>query len=570
MSNESVDSRPLSRGTVIAGRYEIEKYLGESLLGPTYIVKHVEQDTFLVLRFIRKEYKNKDNLEEMQQLLQTIREIKHPNMIRYGNMGTYQEMLFFTQEYFRSENLRAQIINRQADFQEFSVEEAFNFATCILEAMHVLHEAGVYHTTIKPENILLKEGKTQDQYIRHIKLNDIMTAAILGDKTPSSPYRPPECRTELAMNKAVGPAADVFSVGNVLYELLIGKPAKGTYLPPSQIRNGLSSEVDVIINCSLSFDPDDRYSSAKDMLDHIRRSVGEFVVHKPQSSNNLSKTALASAVMILLVFIGFLMMREDPTAKSVQNLESSFQDDEALRAEIRKAQPPSSAKIAEMNSKMPGMRYIPKGPVVIGVFQQEYRTGLTKRRSTDVKAHIENVQDFYIDEYEFPNQRPPAGQKPTPVTNISQEKAEELCLAQQKRLCTAIEWEKACRGPKNYIYSYGDTEDEKEQCSAENYDEYCQSDYGVYGLSSDAAEWTSTNPASSAENAIIKGGDIGGSSSKIYRCSHRFNKPSDYTNPRISFRCCKDVKQVELEEKQRLKELEEAQKEEEENQEPNE
>ena len=51
MSSESVDAKPLGRGVVIASRYEIEKYLGESLLGPTYVVKHVEQETFLVLRF---------------------------------------------------------------------------------------------------------------------------------------------------------------------------------------------------------------------------------------------------------------------------------------------------------------------------------------------------------------------------------------------------------------------------------------------------------------------------------------------------------------------------------------
>ena len=92
MSSKSIDSKPLDRGTVIASRYEIEKYLGESLLGPTYVVKHVEQETFLVLRFIRKEYKNKDDFEEVQALIHKIRTIKHPNMIQYGNIGLYQDM----------------------------------------------------------------------------------------------------------------------------------------------------------------------------------------------------------------------------------------------------------------------------------------------------------------------------------------------------------------------------------------------------------------------------------------------------------------------------------------------
>ena len=289
MSNESAEARPLSRGTVIAGRYEIAKYLGESLLGPTYIVKHVEKEAYLVLRFIRKEYKNKDNFDEIEKLIHTVRAIKHPNMIQYGNMGMYHDMLFFTQEYFRSENLRAQIINKQADLQEFSIEEAFNVASSILMALQVLHEAGIYHTTIKPENILIREGMVGENYVRQIKINDIMTAAILGEHTPASPYRAPECRAELALGKDPCAASDVFSVGNILYELLLGKPAKGTYLPPSQIRNGLSAEVDAIINCALSFEDKDRYTTASDMLNHIKQSVGSFVAHKPQNSNNLSK-----------------------------------------------------------------------------------------------------------------------------------------------------------------------------------------------------------------------------------------------------------------------------------------
>lgn len=555
MSSESIESKPLSRGTVIAARYEIEKYLGESLLGPTYVVKHIEQQTFLVLRFIRKSYKSKDEFESVQKLIEKMREIKHPNMIRYGNMGIYQDSIFFTQEYFRSENLRAKIIDKQNDKEEFSIEEAFAIATKILDAVIALHNVGIYHTTIKPENILVRDSSLSGRFVRQVKLNDVLTAAILGEKTLPSPYRAPECRPELAMNKEASAASDIFSVGIILYELLVGKPAKGTYLPPSQLRNGLSIDVDKIINQALSFQPEDRYPSAKGMQNHIRNSIGDFVVEIPQStSNRLAITALSATVVLLLSFLGYLLMLQQQPSSQEKRFEQMKAKDETLLRDItaaRKQQKPISVEqVEEMNAKVEGMRYVPAGPVAIGVFQREYDDNLTPKLPSDITAHMELVGHYYIDQFEYPNKPPQKGEKPEFLSNITQSSAAKMCAKEGKRLCTSTEWEKACRGPNSYIYSYGNTSD-SEYCNKENYGEKCQSDYGVYGMSSDAAEWTSSISSSSAEEAIIKGGDVAGSPERRYRCSNRVDKRKTYKHTLISFRCCKDVDRVLAEEEER-------------------
>lgn len=558
MSSESVDAKPLGRGIVIASRYEIEKYLGESLLGPTYVVKHVEQETFLVLRFIRKEYKNKDDFEEVQELIHKIRTIKHPNMIQYGNIGLYQDSLFFTQEYFRSENLRALIINKQSEMIDFSIEEAFSIASKILDAVQELHNVGIYHTTIKPENILVKDSSLGEKFVRRVKLNDVMTAAILGSKTPRNVYRPPECRPELAMNKPSSAASDIFSVGNILYELLVGKAAQGTYLPPSQIRSNLSSEVDDIINCALSFQPEDRYDSAKAMAEHIRESVGEFVVSNPGSGNRIVVFALSAAVIVLSAFIGYLQITKDVPSKQEQQFELVQKEDAMLLKELKdNFDPPDPNKVKEMNAKVEGMRYIPSGPVVIGVFQREYDYKLTKKRDTDVPADIVNVNHFYIDQFEYPNKLPMKGEKAEFLGNVTQEEAGKFCAKSGKRLCTATEWEKVCRGVKNYIYAFDDTYDE-EYCNKENYEERCKNEYGVYGMSSDAAEWTSSISPSSTKEVVVKGGDVGGVPERRYRCSNVVSKAKILRNRLISFRCCKDVNAVLVEEEQRIQAEKEA------------
>ena len=90
----------LPRGTLIAkGRYEIEKYLGESLLGPTYVVKNISTQKLLALKFVRKDYRNADeeSLREVQALIKKARKIDHPYVVKYGNAGSYDNQIFFTQ-----------------------------------------------------------------------------------------------------------------------------------------------------------------------------------------------------------------------------------------------------------------------------------------------------------------------------------------------------------------------------------------------------------------------------------------------------------------------------------------
>ena len=119
----SEDYRPLSRGVVIAGRYEIEKYLGESLLGPTYVVKNNNTNKLLALKFIREEYCPVSHISRVQDLLRKARDVKHPNVVRYGNVGQYKNMIFFTQEYFPSVNLRQLILDYEAEEKPFAIKE---------------------------------------------------------------------------------------------------------------------------------------------------------------------------------------------------------------------------------------------------------------------------------------------------------------------------------------------------------------------------------------------------------------------------------------------------------------
>ena len=105
--------RPLERGTVIANKYEIEKYLGESLIGPTYVVRHQESHKLIAIKFIRPEYATAKDLERVRELIRQAKKVNHKNVVRYGKVGEFQGMVFFTQEYFPSKNLRQEMLDKE-------------------------------------------------------------------------------------------------------------------------------------------------------------------------------------------------------------------------------------------------------------------------------------------------------------------------------------------------------------------------------------------------------------------------------------------------------------------------
>jgi len=104
--------------------------------------------------------------------------------------------VFFTQEYFPSKNLRQEMLDKEARNENFSIADVVEIASEVLQALSAIHESEIYHTNLKPENILIRY-KTQDhgaKVLREIKITDIMTASILGDENiKPSPYRFLEC-----------------------------------------------------------------------------------------------------------------------------------------------------------------------------------------------------------------------------------------------------------------------------------------------------------------------------------------------------------------------------------------
>jgi eukaryotic-like serine/threonine-protein kinase len=188
-----------------------------------------------------------------------------------------------------------------------------------------------------------------------------------------------------------------------------------------------------------------------------------------------------------------------------------------------------------------GMRLVSGGTFKRGSPQEE------KDRLYDERA-LESVQvaSFCIDEYEYPNQ---SGK--IPAVDVSWDEAQQSCRKVGKRLCTEDEWEKACKGPGNARFPYGndfdaslcntdDAEGKDRALTESGRFAQCRSAYQVADLSGNVAEWTASPFENNSLNRAQKGGAYDRPVHAV-RCSSRISAVPTERKPTVGFRCCAGV-----------------------------
>jgi len=162
------------------------------------------------------------------------------------------------------------------------------------------------------------------------------------------------------------------------------------------------------------------------------------------------------------------------------------------------------------------------------------------------------IDDFYIDIYEYPNQR-----GALPKVDITYGEAEKLCAAQHKRLCNEKEWQRAATGPENYPYSYGETF-ESARCNTPRQENgiwiggadlvpsgsfaQCHNSYGLYDMIGNVWEWTSSWYSPDSQWRIVRGGSYF-HSANMSRTDARYGRYLDreYRLDLVGFRCCRSA-----------------------------
>jgi serine/threonine-protein kinase len=252
---------------------------------------------------------------------QAVALLQHPNIVQIYEVGEHEGLPFLSLEFLHGGSLDQKIRGNPRQ-----PREAADLIETLARAVAYAHAHGVVHRDLKPANVLLTQDgvpKITDFGIAK-RLEDVgqtKTGTLLG--TPS--YMAPEqARGE---THAVGPPADVYALGAILYELLTGRPpfqaattmdtiVKVTHeevVAPSRLRPGLPVDLETICLKCLQKEPNHRYPSATALADDLGRYLAdEPIVARPIGSierlwrwcrRNPRVAVLSGAVLALLLVV---------------------------------------------------------------------------------------------------------------------------------------------------------------------------------------------------------------------------------------------------------------------------
>ncbi|MEO1028562.1 MAG: serine/threonine-protein kinase [Pseudomonadota bacterium] len=258
----------LEAGDVVADKYVIEGVIGQGGMGTVFKAREKLTDKPVALKIIRSE--NVANQSQVQQLISegtTTRDLAHPNIVRVYEIGLHGDQPFMAMEYIQGKPLhvwRTEQMTKNTG-NEVPVFVVGQIMKAVLNGLEAAHSAGVIHRDLKPENILLIGEPTSKS--ANVKIVDFGIA--LGAEMPSGTVSSTGVGTQLYMAPEqirnadlATPAADLFAVSKIFYELLIGVLPTGHWQPPSGARKDVPRAIDRLIELGLKDAPSARPQSA--------------------------------------------------------------------------------------------------------------------------------------------------------------------------------------------------------------------------------------------------------------------------------------------------------------------
>lgn len=263
--------------------YLVLEVLGRGGMGVVYKARHQKLTrTVAVKMLLAGAYAAATELERFMREARAIAVLRHPHIIQVFDVGEADGRPYFTMEYIEGGTLAQKL----AGIPQPPRVAATVVAT-LAQAIHHAHAGGIVHRDLKPSNILLAADGT-------VKISDFGLARASADGpdltlggtrlgTPS--YMSPE--QAIGRQGTIGPPADIYSLGAILYETLTGRPPFRAETPqeterqliteepalPSRLNTKVPRDLETICLKCLAKEPRRRYASASDLADDLHRFV---------------------------------------------------------------------------------------------------------------------------------------------------------------------------------------------------------------------------------------------------------------------------------------------------------
>lgn len=323
MAGTGSPAAPPARGLAMpqVPGYEILRELGRGGMGVVYKARQVKLQRVVALKMVLAgAHAGAEQLARFHTEAEAVAHLQHPHIVQIYEVGEHEGLPFFSLEFVDGPSLAERIGGKPQP-----VELAARMSQRLARAMAYAHQHGIIHRDLKPANVLLTaEGEpkvTDFGLAKRLESDASQTRSGTLMGTPN--YMAPEqARGEV---REVGPLADVYALGVILYEMLTGRtPFLGASIldtlhlvrtqepvPPSRLQPKVPRDLETICLKCLEKDPAKRYSSAQMLADDLDRFLaGEPIQARPVSAperlwrwcrRNQRVAALSAAVLLLLV-----------------------------------------------------------------------------------------------------------------------------------------------------------------------------------------------------------------------------------------------------------------------------
>jgi eukaryotic-like serine/threonine-protein kinase len=272
-SNPPPPHTPMTHGHLLAGRFLLDRRLGEGGMGAVWLARDEKLGELVAVKVIRDALlADPQAIERFKREVTAARRIHHNNVVRLHDLGEEGGVLFLSMEYVDGESM-ADRIKRGGPM---SFGDARQFATQLCDALEAAHTAGVIHRDLKPANVLLAHQgplKVIDFGVAKLAQLEGMTATNLILGTPE--YMAPE----QIRGGSVDARTDLYALGMILHEALVGRtPFKGDspiavgfaactqVVPPLKTaRPDVPDAWDAFVRRALAKEPAERFASAMEM-----------------------------------------------------------------------------------------------------------------------------------------------------------------------------------------------------------------------------------------------------------------------------------------------------------------
>lgn len=323
-SKEGAGTEPAEElvGRTIGGHFEIQSFLGEGGMGKVYKAKHLLLNRQVALKVLKPHLANRtQTIMRFQHEGQASIGLQHENICAVYELGMLEHTPFLVMEFLEGKSLE-KILDEGALPQNRVLELVIQ----ICDALEYAHNKSVIHRDIKPSNIVISEDKNG---LESSKLVDFGIAKVLRDdesgtnltKTGEVFGTPKYMSPEQIEGKKVDRRSDIYSLGCVLYELLMGDApftGEGAFAvaykhvnepPPAINRQGIDEWLKQVVYKTLEKSPDERYQSISELKSDLIQRSAPNAVRSPKSSSSWRTSLLAIAVLSVIALLSFNIVK---------------------------------------------------------------------------------------------------------------------------------------------------------------------------------------------------------------------------------------------------------------------